>query len=121
MLELKEIDGKSVLSFTPGPSNQTQASFRTKVRLARGHYHFDAKVKTDGVTATPEDKGTGAGVRLSGGNRKNGVTGTMDWQTVSHEFEVTQDLQEVELVAELRSTAGSALFELASLRVYKQK
>lgn len=120
-LELKEIDGKSVLSFTPGPSNQTQASFRTKVRLARGHYHFDARVKTDGVTATPEDKGTGAGVRLAGGNRKNGITGTTDWQTVSHEFEVTQDLQEVELVAELRSTAGSAQFDLSALRVYKQK
>lgn len=120
-LELKEIDGKPVLSFTPGPSNQTQASFRTKVRLARGRYHLDARVKTDGVMSNPDDKGVGAGVRLSGGNRKNGVTGTTDWQTVSHEFEVTQDLQEVELVAELRSTAGSALFDLASLRVYKQK
>jgi hypothetical protein len=45
----------------------------------------------------------------------------MDWQVVSHEFEITQDLQEVELVVELRSTAGSAIFDLASLRVYKVK
>lgn len=120
-LELKEIDGKSVLSFTPGPSNQTQASFRTKVRLARGRYHFDAKVKTDAITTNPEEKGFGAGVRLSGGSRKNNVTGTTDWSTVSHEFEVTQDLQEVELVVELRSSAGSAQFDLTSLRIYKQK
>lgn len=120
-LELTEIDGKKVLSFTPGPSNQTQASFRTKVRLARGRYHFDAKVKTKDVMATPEEKGFGAGVRLGGGSRKNNVTGTSDWQTVSHEFEITQDLQEVELVAELRSTTGSAQFDLTSLRVYKQK
>jgi hypothetical protein len=70
---------------------------------------------------SPEDKGFGAGVRLGGGSRKNNVTGTSDWQTVSHEFEITQDLQEVELVAELKSTAGSAQFDLASLRVYKQK
>ncbi|HEY4262302.1 MAG TPA: CotH kinase family protein [Schlesneria sp.] len=120
-LELTELDGKKVLSFTPGPSNQTQASFRTKVRLARGRYHFDAKVKTKDVMATPEDKGFGAGVRLGGGSRKNNVIGTSDWQTVSHEFEITQDLQEIELVTELRSTAGSAQFDLASLRVYKQK
>lgn len=120
-LELKESDGKQVLSFTPGPSNQTQASFRTKVRLARDRYRFDAKVKTRDVAANPEDKGFGAGLRLSGGSRKNNVTGTTDWQTVSHEFEITQDLQEVELVVELRSTAGSAEFDRASLRIYKVK
>jgi hypothetical protein len=120
-LEIKESDGKKVLSFMPGPGNQIQASFRAKVRLARGRYHFDAKVKTNGVMATPEDKGYGAGVRLSGGTRKNSATGSVTWQTVTHEFEVTQDLQEVELVTELRSTAGSAEFDLASLRVYKMK
>lgn len=120
-LEMKESDGKKVLSFVPGPGNQIQASFRTKVRLARGRYRFDAKVKTIGVMATPEDKGFGAGVRLSGGTRKNNVTGTTDWQTTSHEFEVTQDLQEVELVAELRSSAGGAEFDIASLRIYKSK
>jgi len=120
-LEIKESNGKKVLSFEPGPSNQIQASFRTKVRLARGRYHFDAKVKANGVMATPEDKGFGAGVRLSGGTRKNSVTGTADWQTVSHDFEIMQDLQEVELVVELRSTAGSAEFDVASLRIYKSK
>lgn len=120
-LELKESDGKQVLSFTPGPSNQTQASFRSKVRLARDRYRFDAKVKTRDVVAAPEEKGFGAGLRLSGGSRKNNVTGTIDWQTVSHEFEITQDLQEIELVVELRSTAGSAEFDQASLRIYKVK
>ncbi len=120
-LELKESDGKQVLSFTPGPSNQTQASFRSKVRLARDRYRFDAKVKTRDVVAAPEDKGFGAGLRLSGGSRKNNVTGTTDWQTVSHEFEISQDLQEIELVVELRSSAGSAEFDQASLRIYKVK
>ncbi|MDB5387614.1 MAG: hypothetical protein JWM11_3260 [Planctomycetaceae bacterium] len=120
-LESLESDGRKVLSLTPGPSNQVQASFRTKVRLARGTYRFDAKVKTNGVVATPDDKGYGAGVRLGGSMRMNHVVGTTDWQTVGHEFELGQDLQEVELVAELRSTAGSALFDLASLRVYKLK
>lgn len=120
-LEIIERDGKKLLSFTPGPGNQIQASFRTKVRLARGKYHFDAQVKTNGVMAAPDDKGFGAGVRLSGSPRKNSITGTTNWQTVSHDFEITQDLQEVELVAELRSNAGSAEFDLASMRVYKSK
>ncbi|MDB5337556.1 MAG: hypothetical protein JWN70_3175 [Planctomycetaceae bacterium] len=120
-LETLESDGKKVLALTPGSSNQVQASFRTKVRLARGTYRLDAQAKTKDVVATPEDKGFGAGVRLGGGMRTNHVIGTTDWQTVSHEFEIGQDLQEVELVAELRSTAGSAQFDLASLRVYKLK
>lgn len=120
-LETLESDGKKVLSLTPGPSSQVQASFRTKVRLARGTYRLDAQAKTTDVVATPEDKGFGAGVRLGGGMRTNHLIGTTDWQTVSHEFEIGQDLQEVEVVAELRSTAGSALFDLASLRIYKLK
>lgn len=120
-LEQLEADGKKVLSLTPGPSNQVQASFRTKVRLARGTYRLDAKVQTRDVLATPEEKGFGAGVRLGGGVRQNHVVGTTDWETVSHEFEIGQDLQEVELVAELRSTAGSARFDLSSLRIYKLK
>lgn len=120
-LETLERDGKKVLSLAPGPSNQIQASFRTKVSLARGRYRFDAKVKTEGVDALPEDIGYGAGLRISGSSRKNHVTGTSDWQTVSYEFEVDEDLQEIELVAELRSTAGSATFDLGSLRVHKLK
>ena len=121
MLDIKESNGKKVLSFLPGPSNQIQASFRTKVRLARGRYHFDAKLKTSGVMAAAEEKGYGAGLRISGGTRKNSVIGTTDWQTVSHEFEIMQDLQEIELVAELRSSAGSAEYDLGSLRIYKSK
>ena len=109
------------MSLTPGPSNHVQASFRTKVRLARGRYRLDARVKTNGVTASPEEKGFGAGVRLSGGSRQNNLTGTNDWRDISHEFEIGDDLQEVELVAELRSTAGSAEFDAESFRVHQLK
>lgn len=120
-LEIREDAGRKVMSMTPGPSRQMQASFRTKVRLARGRYRFDARMKTEGVVAVMEEKGFGAGVRLSGGNRTNNATGTTDWHVVSHEFEITQDLQEVELVAELHSTAGSAEFDLNSMRIYSLK
>jgi hypothetical protein len=120
-LETKDSAGKKVLAFTPGGSNQIQASFRTKVRLAKGSYRLDAKVKATGLVAAGEPKGSGAGVRLSGGMRTNGIAGTTDWQTVSQEFEIPGDLQEIELVAEVKSTAGSAEFDQSSLRVYKLK
>jgi hypothetical protein len=92
------------------------------VRLAKGTYRFEAKIKPTDVAALMDDKGAGgAGVRLAGGVRQNHVEGSGDWQTATHSFEVGDDLREVELVAELRSTAGSALFDAAWLRVVKVK
>lgn len=120
-LEILEKDGKKVLSLLPGPSNQVQASFRTKVFLARGRYRLEGKVKTSDVVASSDERGYGAGLRLSGGVRKNNVTGTTDWQVISHEFEITQDLQQVELIAELKSSAGSSEFDQSSLRIYQLK
>ena len=119
-LEKMNVEGRACLSLATGPSNRCVSSYRAKVRLAKGSYRFEAQVKPTGVTVLSDDKGTGgAGVRLGGGVGQNQAAGTTDWQTVSHSFEVAEDLREIELVAELRSTAGSALFDAASLRVVK--
>lgn len=121
-LAKQSVDGKPCLSIATGPSNRCVASYRAKVRLAKGKYRFEASVKTDGVVALGDDKGAGgAGVRLSGGTRQNQMDGTTNWQTVSHDFEVGEELREVELVAELRSLGGSTLFDAASLRVVKSQ
>ena len=120
VLEKKDIDGRMCLSIGTGPSNRCISSYRAKVRLAKGSYRFEAQVKPTGVAVLTDDKGAGgAGVRLAGGVRQNQAAGTTDWQMVSHSFEIVEDLREVELVAELRSTAGTALFDAASLRVVK--
>ncbi|HTN77083.1 MAG TPA: CotH kinase family protein [Pirellulaceae bacterium] len=120
-LEKKEVEGRKVLSIETGPSNRSTASFRTKALLGRGSYKLEAKVKTINVTAIADDKGPGAGVRISGGNRTNQAAGNANWQTVSHPFEVADELREVDFVAELRSTSGTALFEVNSLRVVRVK
>ncbi len=78
-------------------------------------------MKPTGVVPLSDGKATGAGIRLSGGMRTNAASGTTDWQTLSHAFDVAEELREVELVIELRSTAGSALFDAGSLRIVKVK
>jgi len=119
-LEEEERDGKSCLVIAVGPSRRTTASFRTRVLLARGSYRLEAKVKTIGVYPVIDEKGPGgAGVRISGSPRLHCAKGTSDWRTVAHGFRVDDDSREVELIAELRASAGQALFDTESLRLYK--
>lgn len=120
-LEKKSVDGKNVLSIETGPSNRCVASFRTKVRLGKGSYRLEAKVKTINVTPLTDPSGTGAGIRISGGQRQNQAVGTADWQTVSHTVDVAEDLREYDLVLELRGTSGTALFDTAGIRAVKVK
>jgi spore coat protein H len=122
-LEMRVEAGRNCLVVETGPSNRSVASFRTKVRLARGSYRLEAKVRTVNVAGTNEDIGSGAGVRISGGRRgsEGNAEGTRDWQTVTYNFDINDELREVELVAELRATSGLAAFDVGSLRVYKTK
>jgi len=119
-LEKKEIDRRPALSIETGPSNRCIASFRAKARLAKGRYILEARAKTNNVIGIDDQRGLGAGLRISGGIRENKVIGTADWTSITHPFDVTEELREVELIAELRSTAGNAIFDLASFRVQKK-
>jgi len=115
-------DNKNALVLKTGPSNQCVASWRREVILPQGKYEFQALIKTVGVTATPDpQKGSGAGLRVSGGTRTNSLDGNTDWKLQKHLFEVTQDNQPVMLVAELRATAGTALFDVTSLKIVRLK
>ncbi|MEK6260988.1 MAG: CotH kinase family protein [Planctomycetota bacterium] len=93
-------------SIQVGESGDCVASWRRRVLLARGRYRIEVRLKTEGVEPRTDEQGTGAGVRISGGKRDNKVVGDTDWQTVSHDFEVTDEMRDVELVAELRATKG---------------
>ena len=93
-------------SIQVGESNDCVASWRRRVLLAQGRYRVEVRLKTEGVEPRTDEQGTGAGVRISGDRRDNTLTGDSDWQTVSHEFEVTDEMRDVELVAELRATKG---------------
>lgn len=102
-----------------GPSGRCVASWRTKVLLPAGVYRFEARARTEGVQAVQEGPGAGAGIRVSGGSRTNKLDGTTNWTPLTYEIRIDQPLQEVELVAELRASAGRVFFELGSLRLVK--
>lgn len=95
------------------------ASWRRKVLLAKGHYTFEAKARTQKVKEFEDDKGTGVGLRISGAIRTQRLTGTNDWKPLQFEFEVLEDVREVELVAEIRSQGGQVWFDAKSLRLKK--
>jgi spore coat protein H len=108
------------LHIATGPSKRCVASWRVKVILSQGKYRFEAKAKTDGVAPLNDQSGSGAGIRLSGGGRTNAQDGTKDWTVLAHQFEVPEAQKEVELVLELRATAGQAWFDTQHLVLVKE-
>lgn len=115
--------GAKALVLKTGPSKLCVASWRREVILPKGKYEFQATIKTVGVVANPDgnQRVSGAGVRISGGTRTNSLAGNADWKLQKHAFEVAQDGQPVVLVAELRSKAGTALFDASSLKLVRLK
>lgn len=100
-----------------GPSGVCVASWRRKVLLDRGRYQLLAQAKTDNLAPQSDEKGSGVGLRISGANRTNTFPGTSNWKPLDFEFEVVEELREVELVAEIRATAGQVWFARDSLRL----
>lgn len=122
LLEQRKAAGPAspgMLLIAAGPGGRCVASWRNRVPLTAGRYRFEARVRTEGVQALREPPGAGAGIRISGSSRTNGLEGTTGWTRIAHEFEVLTPMQEVELVAELRATAGRAFFEVNSLRLVR--
>jgi spore coat protein H len=111
--------GPARLAIAAGPGGRCVASWRTTVVLAAGKYRFEARARAQGVQALNESKGAGAGIRISGSDRTNKLDGTSGWTLLKHEFEVQEPSRSVELVAELRATAGQAAFDAASLRLVR--
>lgn len=68
-----------------------------------------------------DEKGSAAGVRISGANRSNHQDGTTtDWQTLEFDLAIEEEQQEIELVAELRTTSGRVWFDADSLHLVKK-
>jgi hypothetical protein len=120
LLEEQEHEGCACLLIAVGESNQSAASYRTKVILNKGRYRLVAEVKTIDVNPVEDERGPGgAGVRVSGQPSQSHISGSSDWQTVSHTFEIDEETREVELIVELRASSGSAFFDIPSLRLVK--
>ena len=118
VVEEVELEGeKKAYLIVCGPSSQCVASWRRKVLLAKGTYTFHASIRTKDVAAIEDEKGSAAGLRISGANRTNAVDGTSEWKPIEYEFTVEEESREVELVAELRTTRGHAWFDCESLHL----
>lgn len=95
------------------------ASFRATVLLPQGKYVFEGLARTIAVHA-PSGPGTGAGLRISGGQRATGLVGDTNWQKCEYEINVTEPTREVVLVCELRANSGEAQFDVETLRLRKR-
>jgi hypothetical protein len=110
---------RAAYSIKCGPSGICVASWRRKVLLAKGRYQFLAEARTNKVVPQDSDKGSGVGLRISGAARNNKFPGTSKLAPLEYEFEVLEELREVELVAEIRATAGQVWFAKDSLKLKK--
>ena len=113
-------DGRTAYLIRCGSGGQCIASWRRTVLLSHGAYRLAVSAATTDVTPLTDEKGAGAGVRISGSSREAGLEGTADWQSMEYRFVVTEDAQEVTLVAELRATAGQVQFDAQSMRLFRQ-
>jgi spore coat protein H len=97
------------------------ASWRTRVLLEGGRYRFQGRARTVGVAAVSDNKGEGAGLRISGSQqpRGNKLKGDTPWTNVAYEFPVPPGAGEVELICELRARRGEAWFDAKSLKLVK--
>ncbi len=100
-----------------GPSGRCIASWRRKVLLANGRYRFVARLKTKDVDPLADDRGAAVGLRISGAARTNKLAGSRDWTPLQFEFQVAENVREVELVAEIRATKGQLWLDRASLKL----
>lgn len=104
-----------------GPGGHCIASWRTNVLLSRGAYTFVARARCRDLQAITDDKGLGAGLRISGAVRENQIEGTRDWQEYRFDFTIDEDSRPIEFVAELRATGGEVEFAAESLRVERRE
>ena len=112
--EGKSPDGLKALSIQAGPVTST--GWRTSALLRRGHYRFSGQVMVAGVQPLPFGKHQGASLRVSGRTQPSrGALGDSPWQESEAEFEVAAEQETVELVCELRASAGQAWWATDSL------
>jgi spore coat protein CotH len=115
-------DGRSVLRIRVKSGARSTTSWRARVLLEPGRYRFEGRARAAGVVPLADLKGGGAGIRVHGSKspRENALSGSSDWTALEYDFEV-KGVDDVELVCELRASAGEAQFEAGSLRLTKLK
>jgi hypothetical protein len=113
-------EGEKSLLYIKAGSAGCVASWRRPVFLAGGRYRFVALGRTVEVDPKTDKPSTGAGVRISGEDRKNNLVGDAPWTELEHDFEVADGGDDKVLVCELRAKKGEVWFDLSSLRLVRK-
>ena len=119
--QAKTSDGRTTLRISAGPV--TSASWRAKVLLIAGSYRFEGAVRTAAVQPLAYGKNKGAGLRVSTAKlaAPHQIIGDSPWKDLKVEFELSAPETDVELLCELRASAGEAWFDAESLRLVRLK
>ncbi len=115
--------GKTLLHINTLSDTNCVASWRCRVLLSAGDYHFTGMVRTSEVIPVKDKKGEGAGIRISqfAGARTNAVAGTAAWIKLQFDFQVPPGPNiEKELLCELRASKGEAWFDPESLMLLRK-
>jgi hypothetical protein len=112
--------GRRAYALVAGKDGGGVASWRRRVVLGRGRYTFEAQVTVQGVQPGLGERAGGAILRISGADLRAGVSGAAPWRSVAFDFEVTETLRAVELVAELRAAKGSAFYQVDGFRLVRR-
>ena len=110
LMDQIDYDGRPTLHIQAA-GGRSRASWRTQIYLARARYQVEGMVSAKGVT------GGSAGLRISGGQRQTGISGTTTWRGLSNEFEILDAGMDVEVVCDFYGTAGDVWFDKNSLVV----
>jgi hypothetical protein len=120
-----QIESRQALHIlTTNKMTNTSASWRADILLPQGNYRFEALAKVSGVVSLMNtNKGGGAGIRYSGIRkpRENKLDRDSTWEKLDYEFDVKVEEQEIQLLCELRATAGEVWFDANSFRLVKVK
>ena len=109
-LDRPQLEGKGTLRIAA--NGGSTASWRSSVMLDPGKYRFEAMARTSKLAAMRDQKGEGAGIRISGTSqpRRNNVSGDAPWTRLQFDFEIQGGPSEVTLVCESRASRGEVLY-----------
>jgi spore coat protein H len=130
LVELDGLDGRQALWIAAGTEGACVASWRTRVLLGPGAYRIEGRVRTQNVNPFAAEGGGrvrpgGAGIRISGREPREKLTGTRPWTPLQFDFIVGAEGGDrvpegvVEVVCELRAEGGESWFDADSLHIIR--
>ena len=110
-------DGRQVLQVRARGGTVSSGAWRTLVLLEDGHYEFTGLGRATGIINTATN--SGVILRISGERSPKGLSTNAAWTFLRYEFDI-HGIANTELIAEFRSTQGTASFDLSMFRLIRK-